>query len=76
MGFDEQYLDRIFRSFQQLHGMKGQYEGTGIGLAVCRKVVESHGGTITARSALGAGATFVVTLPVRNPEKGPCYNGS
>ena len=69
-GFDEQYLDRIFRPFQQLHGMKGQYEGTGIGLAICRKVVQLHGGTIAARSAPGAGATFIVTLPIRNSSEG------
>ena len=66
IGFDEQYLDRIFRPFQQLHRMKGEYEGTGIGLAVCRKVAELHGGSITARSTPESGATFIVTLPIRN----------
>jgi signal transduction histidine kinase len=64
IGFDERYLDRIFAPFQRLHG-RGEYEGTGIGLAVCRRIVERHGGTITARSAPGQGATFVVTLPLR-----------
>lgn len=64
IGFDEKYLDRIFVVFQRLHG-RTEYEGTGIGLAVVRKIVERHGGTITAQSAVGQGATFLVTLPVR-----------
>ena len=63
IGFDEKYLDRIFTVFQRLHG-KSEYEGTGIGLAVVRKIVERHEGTITARSSVGQGATFIVTLPV------------
>lgn len=70
IGFDEKYLDRIFTVFQRLHGRK-EYEGTGIGLAICRKIAERHGGQITARSAPGAGSTFTVTLPVKqsNEEK-------
>lgn len=64
IGFDMKYLDRIFTVFQRLHG-RGEYEGTGVGLAVCRKIVERHGGTITARSALGQGAAFLVRLPAR-----------
>ncbi|HEX6279856.1 MAG TPA: CHASE3 domain-containing protein [Pyrinomonadaceae bacterium] len=63
IGFDEKYLDRIFTPFQRLHG-RNEYEGTGIGLAVCRKIVERHGGTLTAESKVGEGATFIVTLPV------------
>jgi signal transduction histidine kinase len=63
IGFDEKYLDRIFAPFQRLHG-RGEYEGTGIGLAVCRKIAERHRGSITARSTLGQGSTFIVTLPV------------
>jgi signal transduction histidine kinase len=66
IGFDEQYLDRIFQPFQRLHG-RTEYEGSGIGLAVCRKIVERHSGSITARSQPGEGATFIVSLPVRQP---------
>lgn len=62
IGFDEKYLDRIFAPFQRLHG-QGKYEGTGMGLAICRKIVERHGGNITARSRPGEGAVFIVTLP-------------
>jgi signal transduction histidine kinase len=63
IGFDEKYLDRIFAPFQRLHG-RSAYEGTGIGLAVCRKIAERHGGNITAQSTPGQGATFIVTLPL------------
>ncbi len=65
IGFNEKYLDRIFTVFQRLHGKK-DYEGTGIGLAVVRKIVERHGGTITAKSAIGEGATFLITLPAQH----------
>ena len=64
IGFEEVYLDRIFEVFQRLHG-RDEYEGTGIGLAIVRKIVERHRGRITARSSPGRGATFVVTIPVR-----------
>ena len=63
IGFDEKYLDRIFNPFQRLHG-RTDYEGTGMGLAICRKIAERHGGAITARSRDGEGATFLVTLPL------------
>jgi signal transduction histidine kinase len=63
IGFDEKYLDRIFTPFQRLHG-RDTYEGTGIGLAICRKIVERHGGSITATSMPGKGSTFIVNLPV------------
>ncbi|HSP78102.1 MAG TPA: ATP-binding protein, partial [Myxococcaceae bacterium] len=66
IGFDEKYADRIFNVFQRLHG-RNQYEGTGIGLAICRKIVERHGGAIGVRSAPGKGATFIVTLPLEQP---------
>jgi two-component system, chemotaxis family, CheB/CheR fusion protein len=63
IGFDEKYLDRIFTVFQRLH-KKGEYEGTGVGLAICRKITDRHFGDITARSSPGLGTTFEVTLPV------------
>jgi len=68
IGFEEQYLDRIFEVFQRLHG-RNEFEGTGIGLAICRKIVERHGGSITARSKPGDGSTFLVTLPVKQSGK-------
>jgi light-regulated signal transduction histidine kinase (bacteriophytochrome) len=64
IGFDEKYMDRVFGVFQRLHG-RSEYEGTGIGLPICRKIAERHGGAITAKSAPGKGATFMVTLPVK-----------
>lgn len=67
VGFDEKYLDRIFAVFQRLHA-RDSYEGTGIGLAVCRKIVERHGGTITASSQPGKGATFIVLLPLSHKQ--------
>ncbi|TAE30794.1 MAG: PAS domain-containing sensor histidine kinase [Cytophagales bacterium] len=62
IGFDEQYAERIFQVFQRLHG-KAQFAGTGVGLAICRKVVENHSGAIRANSQPGEGATFTVWLP-------------
>lgn len=62
IGFDEQYRDRIFNLFQRLHG-RDEYSGTGIGLALCRKIVERHGGTIEVQATLGKGATFIIDLP-------------
>lgn len=64
IGFDEKYLDRIFAVFQRLHE-RSSYEGTGIGLAVCRKIVEKYGGTITASSVKNQGATFIIWLPAK-----------
>ena len=63
IGFDETYQERIFQLFERLHG-RAEYAGTGIGLAVCLKVAENHGGTIVARSQPGQGATFTMYLPV------------
>ena len=68
IGFEEQYLDRIFAPFKRLHGRSSQYEGTGIGLAICKKIVERHGGSITAKSTPGHGATFIITLPSKQPD--------
>ncbi len=70
IGFEPQYNTRIFRAFERLHGM-GAYPGTGIGLALCRKIVERHLGTITAQGRPGRGATFTVTLPCKQPQGSP-----
>ncbi len=64
IGFDEKYLDRIFAPFQRLQG-RSKFEGTGMGLTICKKIVERHGGSITAKSKPGEGATFIVRLPMR-----------
>lgn len=61
-GFDEKYLDRLFVVFQRLHS-RNQYTGTGIGLAICRKVTEVHGGAIAAKSQPDQGSTFTVWIP-------------
>ena len=63
IGFDEKYLGRIFQVFQRLHG-RSEYEGTGVGLAICRGIAERHGGEITAHSTPDQGAKFIVTLPM------------
>ncbi|MDZ7640780.1 MAG: ATP-binding protein [Desulfurivibrio sp.] len=62
IGFDEKYLDRIFRPFQRLHG-RSQYQGTGMGLAICKKIVERHHGELQANSTPGLGTTFRIILP-------------
>jgi PAS domain S-box-containing protein len=63
VGFDQRYVDKVFLPFQRLHGRTSEYEGVGMGLAICKKIVERHGGKIGARSELGKGSTFIVTLP-------------
>jgi two-component system sensor kinase FixL len=63
IGFDVKYLDRIFNIFQRLEGRT--FEGSGVGLAICRKIAQRHGGEITAESEPGKGSTFIVTLPVK-----------
>ena len=63
IGFDEKYLEKMFTIFQRLHS-KTEYEGSGIGLAICRKIPTRHNGTITAQSTLGVGSTFIITLPI------------
>jgi light-regulated signal transduction histidine kinase (bacteriophytochrome) len=69
IGFDEKYLDRIFQPFQRLHG-QAEFEGTGMGLAICRKIVERHGGSISAHSRPGQGTTFTISLPARQNSGG------
>jgi signal transduction histidine kinase len=66
IGFDNAYKDQIFKIFQRLHG-RLEYEGTGVGLATCRKIVERHHGTIDADGRPGEGATFTIVLPIRQP---------
>ncbi len=68
IGFEEKYIDRIFTVFQRLHG-RSKYEGSGIGLAVCRKIVERHNGEVHAESVLNEGSTFFVTLPLEQVNK-------
>jgi PAS domain S-box-containing protein len=68
IGFEEKYLDRIFNVFQRLH-TRNEYEGTGMGLAITRKIVLYHGGDITAKSKPGSGSTFIATLPVTQPKE-------
>ncbi len=67
IGFEEKYLDRIFNAFQRLHG-RNQYEGTGMGLAICRKIVERHCGILTAKSSLGVGSKFMIILPMQQSQ--------
>jgi signal transduction histidine kinase len=72
VGFDEKFLDRIFMPFRRLH-TASEYEGTGMGLAICRKIVERHDGTMTATSVPGLGARFIVTLPSHSLLEGQAY---
>lgn len=67
IGFNEKYLDKIFNIFQRLEGQK--YEGSGMGLAICRKIALFHGGDLTAESEVGKGSTFIVTLAIKQTKK-------
>jgi light-regulated signal transduction histidine kinase (bacteriophytochrome) len=64
IGFEQQYAEQIFGVFVRLHGRSSEYEGSGIGLSVCRKIVERHEGTITAQSEPGKGTTFTAVIPI------------
>jgi PAS domain S-box-containing protein len=68
IGFEEKYLDRIFNAFQRLH-TRNEYEGTGMGLAIVRKIALYHGGDVTAESKPGEGSTFILTIPAAHPRK-------
>lgn len=68
IGFSDKYAERIFAVFQRLHN-RDTFEGTGIGLAVCRKIVERHGGTIAAKSDKNNGSTFIITLPINSKKE-------
>ena len=69
IGFNDRYAEKIFKMFERLHA-RTQYAGSGIGLAICRKIVERHSGTIVATSTAGQGATFTVTLPITQANSG------
>lgn len=69
IGFDMKYADRIFGIFQRLHS-RAEFEGTGIGLATCRKIVERHQGEISVESSCGEGTSFTIELPLRQPRTG------
>ncbi len=72
IGFDQKYADRIFKLFQRLHE-RGVYEGSGMGLAICRKIAERHGGSIRVKSTAGVGSQFMVDLPDhRRPSAESC----
>ncbi len=64
IGFDDKYIDKIFTLFQRLHA-RNEFEGTGIGLAIVKKIIEKHNGTLTARSQEGEGTTFIILLPLK-----------
>ncbi|MGH9759734.1 MAG: sensor histidine kinase, partial [Blastocatellia bacterium] len=70
IGFEQKYADRIFAPFQRLTGIE-DYEGTGIGLAICQKIVQRHGGSIRAESRPGSGSRFIVRLPVTHSRDRP-----
>ncbi|MFQ5483408.1 MAG: ATP-binding protein, partial [Nitrospinaceae bacterium] len=64
IGFNQEFCDRIFKPFERLHG-RTQFEGSGMGLALCKKIVERHGGGISAAGRPGEGSTIVIHLPVQ-----------
>jgi signal transduction histidine kinase len=68
IGFEQKYAEQIFGMFKRLH-TKTEFEGTGIGLALCKKIVEEHNGYISARGTINEGSTFIISLPYQQPEK-------
>jgi two-component system CheB/CheR fusion protein len=64
IGFDEKYMSNVFTLFKRLH-TKDEYEGTGIGLAITKRIIEKHNGSIIAKSTEGKGSDFIIVLPVR-----------
>ena len=75
IGFEEEFIERIFQPFHRLHG-QSEFEGSGIGLSVCRKIVERHGGGIEAQSQPGEGTTFIITLPTHVKQSSQSSDGS
>jgi signal transduction histidine kinase len=67
IGFDQKYSEEIFGMFRRLHN-NGDYSGTGVGLALCKKIVELHHGFISARSKINEGSTFIVSFPLKHEE--------
>ena len=63
IGIEEKYVERVFQLFERLHSRQA-YEGTGIGLAICRKIVDRHNGRISVQSEIGVGTTFLIDLPL------------
>ena len=70
IGFEQKYSEQIFGMFKRLH-LNSEFEGTGIGLALCKKIVEEHNGFITARSKVNVGSVFIISLPEQQPVKEP-----
>ena len=68
IGFDNQYAEKIFTIFQRLHPRE-KYEGTGIGLAITRKIIEKHNGIVTAESREGEGSSFIIVLPLKQVQE-------
>ncbi len=68
IGFESEYSEKIFGMFQRLHG-RSEFEGTGIGLAICKRIAERHGGTIEANSRVGEGTIFEIKLPLKHQEE-------
>ena len=71
IGFEPQFTDRIFRPFQRLHG-RNEYEGSGMGLAICRKIAQRHGATFEVESEPGRGSTFTIVFPATQKRTEPC----